>query len=144
MLLKIKETAMKLLGMILVLSCSLSALASETVVLEVSSTKIRGSQLVPRFEVNLEDGSAGASLTATRVVHMGRHTRTVSKRFEALIPGLTLNEDVLTFSSAEGSVDCGTMGVTRIFKRPLLNLNGDCKLVTKRVGNKVQLLLITK
>ena len=135
---------MKFLGIMLFLFCSLSALASETVVLEVASKKIRGSQLLPRFEVNLEDGSAGASLTATREVRRGRHSRTVLKRFEALIPGLMLNQDVLTYTSAAGPVDCGTMGVTRIFKRPVLNLNGDCKLVTKRVGNKVQLLLITK
>lgn len=140
----LKEIHMKFLGMILALSCSLSAFAAEKVVLEVSVKNIRASQLSTRFEVNLEEGTAGGSLTATRVISRGRRSRRVVKHYEALIPELSLNGDVLTFEGAEGSVDCGTMGVTRVFKRPVLNLSGNCSLVTKRVGKKVQLVLLTK
>lgn len=135
---------MKILGMILALSCSLSAFAAEKVVLEVAAKNVRGSQLTTRFEVNLEDGTAGGSMTSTRIISHGRHTRTIVRNFEALIPELSLNGDVLVLDSANGPVTCGTMGVTRVFKRPVLNLSGDCSLITRRVENKVQLVLVTK
>ncbi|WPU66705.1 hypothetical protein [Peredibacter starrii] len=44
------------------------------------------------------------------------------------IDNLNLVDDKLIYLGAEGEVECGTMGVTRIFKKPTLLLNGNCKL----------------
>lgn len=135
---------MKLTISLMALLFSASAFAAEKVVLEVATSKIRASNLTTRFEVNLNDRTAGASLTAKRSSFGPRDNRTITKTFEALVPELSLVGDVLVYASEGGQVDCGTMGETRVFKRPVLNLSGNCSLVTRRVGKKVQLVLVTK
>ena len=45
------------------------------------------------------------------------------------IDNLNLVDDKLIYLGSEGEVECGTMGVTRVFKKPTLLLNGNCKLV---------------
>ena len=44
------------------------------------------------------------------------------------IDNLILVDDKLIYQGAEGEVECGTMGVTRVFKKPTLLLSGNCKL----------------
>lgn len=45
------------------------------------------------------------------------------------VQGLNLDGDKVMFESSTGPVHCGTMGVTRVFKRPAIFLSGNCKLV---------------
>ncbi|WP_408095690.1 hypothetical protein ACJVC5_11655 [Peredibacter sp. HCB2-198] len=61
------------------------------------------------------------------------------------IDNLILVDDKLIYQGAEGEVECGTMGVTRVFKKPTLLLNGNCKLdadVTR--GGDLTVKFITK
>ena len=44
------------------------------------------------------------------------------------VDGLMLMGDRVMFHSPEGDVDCGKMGVSRVFKRPTIYLNGNCSL----------------
>jgi hypothetical protein len=46
----------------------------------------------------------------------------------AKIDGLTLVGDQVIYQGTEGDVDCGKMGVSRVFKKPTFYLNGNCKL----------------
>lgn len=66
----------------------------------------------------------------------------------AKIEGLMLMGDKVVFHGAEGDVDCGKMGVSRVFKKPTLFLNGNCKLSGRVSGrfndSKVVVVLKTK
>lgn len=46
------------------------------------------------------------------------------------VDGLMLMADKVIYHAKEGSVECGTMGVSRIFKRPTIFLSGKCVLST--------------
>lgn len=64
-----------------------------------------------------------------RVPRVEERTRTIYQHTE-LIPNLVLEGDKVVFHGEE-SVECGTLGVSRVFKRPTLYLNGKCKLQSK-------------
>ena len=72
--------------------------------------------------------------------HMGRWypTRTtvpvVVFQETVKVDGLNLIEDQVIFQAEEGEVNCGKMGVSRIFKKPTIYLNGNCKLSGKITG----------
>lgn len=51
------------------------------------------------------------------------------------VEGLELVGDKVIFNSPEGEVECGTMGVSRVFKRPTIYLSGNCDLYGRTVGN---------
>lgn len=131
---------MKAFIVLATLAASLSAFAAELPVMEVNSLKTRGAQLSTRFEVNLQDGTAGVSLTATKMVHMGRNHHISTKTWEKAVPELALVNDKLML----GDVDCGTMGETRVFRRPVLNLSGKCDVVAKRVNGIVKVSIVTE
>lgn len=42
------------------------------------------------------------------------------------VEGLKLVNDKVIFESAEGAVECGTMGISRWTKKPVLRLSGNC------------------
>lgn len=131
---------MKSLIVLTTLAASLSAFAAELPVMDVNSAKTRGAALSTRFEVNLQDGTAGVSLTATKTVMWGRGQRTTSKTWEKIVPELALVNDKLML----GEVECGTMGESRVFRRPVLNLSGKCDVVAKRENGIVKVSIITE
>lgn len=134
---------MKSFIVIATMLCSMVASAAELEVMKVSAQKARGA-LNTRFEVNLNDGTAGVSLTATRMIGGPRNRHAISKTFEKAVPELALVGDTLVLTANGESVDCGTMGETRIFKRPVLNLSGKCDVVAKRVGSQVVVSIVTE
>lgn len=75
-----------------------------------------------------------------RVPRIEHRTRTIYEHTE-LIPNLVLEGDKMVFNGQDGAVECGTLGTSRVFKRPTLYLNGKCELKSKveldRVENKV-------
>ncbi len=66
----------------------------------------------------------------------------------AKIDGLMLMDDKVIYHGAEGDVDCGKMGVSRVFKKPTIYLSGNCKLSGNISGRyndtKVVVVLKTK
>ena len=60
------------------------------------------------------------------------------------IEGLVLEGTKFMYNGAEAVVDCGNMGVSRVFKVPTFYLSGNCKLDGKIFGNKVQVKFKTK
>lgn len=60
------------------------------------------------------------------------------------IDGLMLMDDKVIYHGEDGDVDCGTMGVSRIFRRPTIYLSGNCKLSGKMSRNQLTLKLKTK
>lgn len=131
---------MKAFIVLTTLAASLTAFAAELPVMEVNSIKTRGASLSTRFEVNLQDGTAGVSLTATKSVHMGRSHRVSTQTWEKEVAELALVDGKLML----GSIECGTMGETRIFRRPVLNLSGNCDVVAKRVNSVLKVSIVTE
>ncbi len=126
------------------LMSSFAVSAAELTVMSIPKSKLVRSTLATRFEVNLQDGTAGVSLTATRVVKRHRGSMKRTKSFEVMVPELALVDKTLVFTTAGESIDCGIMSETRIFKRPVLLLNGNCDVITKREGAAVKVMVVTK
>lgn len=75
-----------------------------------------------------------------RVPRTETHYRTIYEHTE-LIPNLVLEDKTMVYHSANGAVECGTLGTSRVFRRPTLYLSGKCKLnsrvVLDRAAKKV-------
>lgn len=60
------------------------------------------------------------------------------------IDGLMLMGDRVVYHGAEGNVDCGRYGKSRVFKLPTIFLNGNCELKSSIRNQKLTVKLITK
>lgn len=56
-----------------------------------------------------------------------REYRTIYNHTEQ-IPNLVLEGDKMIYHGSTGAVDCGTLGLSRVFRRPTLYLTGNCNL----------------
>ena len=81
----------------------------------------------------------------------GRYCRTIPQTSyrpimsqKVKIEGMTMNGDDVIYQSADGDVNCGKMGVSRVFHIPTFYLSGKCQLVGKIVGNMVTVTFKTK
>lgn len=68
----------------------------------------------------------------------GRFPQTTTERYRVFddtvkVDGLSLVDDKVIYQGVEGEVECGTLGVSRVFKVPTLYLNGNCKLTARVV-----------
>lgn len=68
----------------------------------------------------------------------GRYQPTIVIIFKdtAKIEGLMLMGDKVIYHGAEGDVDCGTIGESRVFRRPIIYLSGKCELVSTIVSDR--------
>jgi hypothetical protein len=128
---------LKLLAFVLM---NLSMLqAAELVALDLPASKVGPGVKGAYFEVGA-NGEAGVRL---QVFHH-RHMNSEHKSFEAVVPELTWVSDKLMLN---GVVDCGTMGISRVFKIPTLNLSGNCdlevRIVKTEAGKRVQVILLS-
>jgi hypothetical protein len=127
---------MKKLIFSLSLLLSVAASASEIKVLDIDAKTAGRGSLTTRFEVNLQDDSAGVSVRITKK-NGGKNPYTTSRTFEKTVPELALNEKNLELTVDGKTVVCGTMGVTNVFNRPVLRLSGKCDVVATRVAGRV-------
>lgn len=51
------------------------------------------------------------------------------------VEGLMLMGETVMYHGAEGNVDCGRLGLSRVFRKPTIYLNGNCKLSGHVTGN---------
>ena len=135
---------MKSLILVTSLFASLAVSAAELKVIDVPSTKMPYGHVDTKFEVNLKEGTAGVSATFKKV-RPRKHPRIQVTSFESIVPELSMVGDDLMLDIDGTSVTCGTMGITRVFKLPVLKLNGNCLLESKRVktnkGTRFQVVL---
>lgn len=134
---------------------SLTAFAGEVVVMDVSakgSTKF--DTVSARFLIDQTAGTGAAELSVTREHEICHHDRETGRdcttwtsvilNEKAPIEGLTVVDKKVSI----GNVDCGTMGVSRVFKVPTFYMSGNCTLSADRVtvaGEKrIIVKLITK
>ena len=122
---------------------SFAAAASEIKVLDIDAKTAGRGSLTTRFEVNLQDESAGVSVRITKRTH-GKNPYTTSRKFSKSVPELALNGKTLELSVDGKIVDCGTMGVTSILSRPVLKLSGKCDVVAKRVNGQVEVTIVAE
>lgn len=126
---------MKKLAFITTLLVSMVASAGELKVLDVPSSDLANGHVTTRFEVNQAEGTAGVSVTLIKRRPGRGGGSTYTKTFEREVPELSMMDGTLALNVDGISIVCGTMGVTRLFKRPILNLNGNCDLETRRIHN---------
>lgn len=134
---------MKTMIAIVTILASMAVSASEVQVMKVDANKAGRGTLNTRFEVNLNDATAGVAVRITKRSG-GKNHYTTSRDFEVIVPDLSLNGDILELNVDGKVVNCGTMGVSRIFKIPTLNLSGNCDVVAKRVKGDVVVSIVTE
>lgn len=123
---------MKSFILITSLFASLAVSAGELKVIDVPSLKMPFGHVNTKFEVNLKEGTAGVVATHKKT-RPGKHPRIRYTTFEAIVPELAMVGDELMLTIDGSSITCGTMGVTNVLKLPVLKLNGNCLLKSKRV-----------
>lgn len=159
---------MKLMILLSLFSLSTLVHATEVTVLEsrLSRTEAPFQSVEARFQINQTTGQGYADVTVIENRYTWGHhypgypypgpgwgghhpipqpTPTVIYRNKVAIEGLTLVGNKLMYQDTSEEVDCGTLGVSRVFKRPTIYLTGNCKLVG-RVDrrNHLSVVLITK
>lgn len=134
---------MKKLIVSLSLLMSFAASAAEIKVLEIDAKTAGKGSLTTRFDVNLENDTAAVSVKITRT-HGGKNPYTTTRKFSKDVVELSLKDKTLELSIDGKIVDCGTMGVTRVFSRPVLKLSGKCDVVAKRVNGNIVVSLIAE
>lgn len=102
-----------------------------------------------RFYMDLQTGEGFAQISVTEerymeTTHCDQWGRCYPNRYPmpvtiyeetVKIEGLTLNDKDIMFDGAEGSVNCGKMGVTRITRKPTIYLSGNCRLDSRLTGD---------
>lgn len=61
--------------------------------------------------------------------------RTIYQHTE-LIPNLVLEGNKMVYHSEAGAVECGTLGTSRVFRKPTIYLSGKCKLVSRVIHDR--------
>ena len=142
---------MKLMILVGLFSLTSMLYASEVTILESSLTRVQNSyQTVnTRFQVNQTTGQGFVEVTVLENRYTwnhhypgpgrgGRHPHpmpqpvpTVIYQNKVAVEGLMLMGDKLIYRDVDKDVDCGTLGLSRIFKRPTIYLTGNCKLTGK-------------
>lgn len=118
-----------------------SAFAAEVTVLDVPAGRSHAyDNHDVRFIIDQEAGTASAHLSVSREHETCRpsgdygmdcttwYTNLLSKK--APIDGMKVVDKQVTF---EDRIDCGKMGVSRIFKVPTFYMTGQCRLDVERV-----------
>lgn len=97
------------------------------------------------FFINQQTGEGFARVTTTDFPASSDDVPSIIYSKTVKIENLMLMGDQVVYQGAEGNVDCGKMGVTRVFKKPTLLLSGNCSLKTKTTyGNKLEVFFTTK
>lgn len=106
---------------------TLSAFAAKTPVME-AEVKRHFSEISTKIKVDPSSGEGSVQLKVYRRSsrHRGGSHRVLMLSQEAKVEGLALQGDKLIFRGETADVECGTMGVSRIFKIPTLFLSGRC------------------
>ncbi len=145
--------------------CTSMVYAAEVTVMEENITGLDSFRTMvdARFQMDQKTGEGFVNVTVTeeRMTYGGgfcdQFGRCYPQRMpmqvvvfdeSAKIEGLMLMDDKVVYHGANGDVDCGKMGVSRVFKKPTIFLNGNCKLSGHVSGNwhnsKVVVVLKTK
>lgn len=142
----------------LLMISAVSAFAAEVVVLDQPVASIgNGMTLVDaRFQVDQNTTEGFVDITVTEERYMGspypgpmgcdQWGRCYPQRMPMPMPvvvfsqrvkvdGLMLMGDSVMYHGADANVDCGRLGVSRIFRKPTIYLNGNCKLEGRVTGN---------
>ncbi|MFP5385604.1 MAG: hypothetical protein ACLGHN_05955 [Bacteriovoracia bacterium] len=120
------------------------AFAGEVTVLETEVPRLHSrdrSTVDSRFYIDTESRKGYVKVKVSKEIwnhhrhfpHRGRHDRHFPSYVTVFedtvkVDNLVLEGDQVMYYGAEGAVNCGTMGVSRVFKIPTLYLSGNCKL----------------
>ena len=97
-----------------------------------------------RFFMDQNSGEGYAKIATTYYPASSDDVPTVIFSKTVKIENLMLMGDQVVYRGTEGDVNCGTLGVSRIFKKPTINLTGNCSFESKTAGNKLEVFFVTK
>lgn len=149
---------MKKFLLALIVLCSSVAFAGEVLVLDQQVMGIGNgmTSVDARFQVDQNTSEGFVDITVTEERYIGspypgpmgcdRWGRCYPQRMPMPMPvvvfsqrvkvdGLMLMGDSVMYHGADANVDCGTLGLSRIFRKPTIYLNGNCKLEGRVTGN---------
>lgn len=151
----------KLIVAVLVLGASL-ANAAEVQILntELPMSRTFSTRAFTRFYMDKTTGEGFAKITATeeRYINVpgrvGPHGEWMPQAPQTMpviifeetvkIDNLMLMDNKIIFHGAEGDVNCGTLGVSRVFKKPTIFLSGKCDLNARIRGSNLTVKFVTK
>ena len=132
----------------LILMSSTAAFASEVTVLNTTLNRAAiQNRVETSFQVNQTTGEGLVKVRVTKQYSPRPTSPSMTVEiYNAAIPveGLSLHGDRLVFAAATGDVECGTLGESRVFKKPTIYLSGNCELVSKIQKKKLSVVLKTK
>lgn len=139
---------MKFIVFSLITIAASASFASEIKVLDLPASKAAGAIVQSRFSVNEDAGTAGVTVTLTKRHGGPRSSHPISRTYHAAVPELSVADGKLFLNLEGRAFECGTMGESRILRRPTLFLSGACKLQEKRVrteaGKRFQVYLVAE
>lgn len=153
---------MKMFMALFVLTISLAHAHEVTIVDTIVHRASFDDMLTARFQMNTTTGEGNVSVTLTEYqpAYPGPwgcdpYGRCYPRHRPAPMPitlfqqtvrvdGLVLHGDRVVFAAPEGDVECGKLGVSRVFKRPTIYLSGKCELISQINGNRITVKLKTK
>lgn len=97
-----------------------------------------------RFFMDQNSGEGYAQIATTYYPASSDEVPEVIFSKTVKIENLMLMGDQAVYRGTEGDVNCGTLTVSRIFKKPTLILTGNCSFKSNTVGNKLEVFFVTK
>ncbi len=135
--------------------CISGAQAAEINVLETNYRSVHDypTQVHSRFAVDLDthEGYVNVEALEERVISSGSPRSPMPNRMTVVVfsdqvkvDGLMLMGDKIIYRGETADVECGKLGVSRVFKRPTIYLNGNCSLSSRIVKNRDQRKVVVK
>lgn len=146
---------MKKLTLAILVLCMSVAYAAEINLLEASYRSAHNypTQINSRFVIDMDTYEAYVKVEAIeeRVISSGSSRSHLPHRMTVIVfndqvkvAGLMLMGDKIIYHGESADIECGTMGVSRVFKRPTIHLNGNCRLSSQIIENRNQRKVIVK
>jgi hypothetical protein len=95
-----------------------------------------------RYVVDMDKSSAELVIEVTQRVNGPQGMGLPYMKTTILeVPGLMMVGETLVLMTAEGNVDCGIMGKSRVLRVPVLRLTGKCEVQTTLNGKNIDISL---
>ncbi|HXH74699.1 MAG TPA: hypothetical protein VNJ08_07020 [Bacteriovoracaceae bacterium] len=123
----------KIVLVALMLTASLTY-ASEVTVLEAELPYVKGLVAAgARFAANADRSQGYVNVSVTELTSndgpdVPTQTMAIIFNKNVKVDGLEIVGDKVMYQGTEGAVECGTLGFTRVFKKPTIYLTGNCKI----------------
>lgn len=146
---------MKKLTLAILALCISVAQAAEINVYEANYRSVHDypTQVHSRFVIDMDthEGYVNVEALEERVVSSGSPRSSIPNRMTVVVfsdqvkvEGLIFMGEKIIYRGETSDIECGTLGVSRVFKRPTIYLNGNCSLSSRITKNRDQRKVVVK